>query len=218
MGCDPEKLINLVFLRKSIYNFTDKKHSNKIIQDRFWNEISIEMKTSVAECKSKWACLRNSFASALREEKSKKSGSAASRKKKWYLFKEMSFLSSFMMQLKQTLSNLKASDDESEATYTKKSTENADFNESINEIENEGTNTTSLIDRQDLVSSESHQFKHFVLTTLNLYIDSQEAQESANNDKVSYGSTTSHVPVQEFQTYNYTFSPPGYSSSNSSSY
>jgi hypothetical protein len=230
----------------------------------------------VAECKSKWACLRNSFARALREEKSKKSGSAASRKKKWYLFEEMSFLSSFMMQHKQTLSNLEASDDESEATDTEKSTENTDVNESINEIENESTNTTSLIDRQELVSSEpvfkkpkktqtknsaaeqvagpmieflrsktnkssvedvdllffksllpdlkklngknQRQFKQFVLTTLNSYIDSQEAQESASNDKVSYSSTTSHVPVQEFQTYNYTFSPLGYSSSNSSTY
>lgn len=46
MGCDPEKLINLVFLRKPIYDFTDKEHSNKIIQDRLWNEISTEMKTS----------------------------------------------------------------------------------------------------------------------------------------------------------------------------
>lgn len=35
----------------------------------------------MAECKSKWASLRNSFASALREEKSKKSGSATSKKK-----------------------------------------------------------------------------------------------------------------------------------------
>ena len=46
MGCDPEKLINLVFLRKSIYDFTDKEHSNRIIQDRLWNEISTEMETS----------------------------------------------------------------------------------------------------------------------------------------------------------------------------
>ncbi|KAF0721124.1 BESS domain-containing protein [Aphis craccivora] len=161
MGCDPEKLINLVFLRKSIYDFTDKEHSNKIIQDRLWNEISTEMKTSVAECKSKWACLRNSFARALREEKSKKSGSAASRKKKWYLFEEMSFLSSFMMQHKQTLSNLEASgsDDESEATDTEKSTENVDYNESSNEIENEGTNITSLIDRQELQVSSEPVFK-----------------------------------------------------------
>lgn len=232
----------------------------------------------MAECKTKWACLRNSFARALREEKSKISGSAASRKKKWYLFNEMSFLSSFMLQHKQTSSNLEASDDESEATDSEKSTENPNLNESVSEIESEGTNATCLIDRQELrrVSSEpvfkkpkknqiknstveqvagpmieflrsktnksavedvdllffksllpdfkklngknQRQFKQFVLTTLNTYIDSQEAQESVGNDKVSYDNTTSNVPVQEFQNYNYTFSPPGYSSSNSSTY
>lgn len=230
----------------------------------------------MAECKTKWACLRNSFARALREEKSKISGSAASRKKKWYLFNEMSFLSSFMLQHKQTSSNLEASDDESEATDNEKSTENPNLNESVREIES--ANATCLIGRQELrrVSSEPvfkkpkktqvknstveqvagpmieflrsktnksavedvdllffksllpdfkklngknrRQFKQFVLTTLNTYIDSQEAQESVGNDKVSYDNTTSNVPVQEFQNYNYTFSPPGYSSSNSSTY
>lgn len=46
MECNSEKLINLVFLRKYIYDYTDKDHSNKIIQDRLWNEISIEIETS----------------------------------------------------------------------------------------------------------------------------------------------------------------------------
>jgi len=46
MGCDPETLINLVFLRKSIYDFIDKEYSIRIIQSRLWNEISTEMETS----------------------------------------------------------------------------------------------------------------------------------------------------------------------------
>jgi hypothetical protein len=37
---------NLVFLRKSINDYTDNDHNNKIIQDRLWNEISLEMGTS----------------------------------------------------------------------------------------------------------------------------------------------------------------------------
>lgn len=45
-SCDPEKLINVVFSKKSIYDYTDKNHSNKLIQDRLWNEISKEMETS----------------------------------------------------------------------------------------------------------------------------------------------------------------------------
>jgi len=46
MACDPEKLINLVFERKPVYDFTDKDHSGRIIQDKLRNEISTEMETS----------------------------------------------------------------------------------------------------------------------------------------------------------------------------
>jgi len=46
MVCDPDKLIDLVFERKPIYDFTDKDHSNRIIQDKLWNEISTETETS----------------------------------------------------------------------------------------------------------------------------------------------------------------------------
>ncbi|KAE9523748.1 hypothetical protein AGLY_015808 [Aphis glycines] len=52
----------------------------------------------VSVCKSKWTSLRNSFARELRELKNKKSGSAGSKKRKWYLFDSMSFLTGFMMQ------------------------------------------------------------------------------------------------------------------------
>lgn len=104
----------------------------------------------MAECKSKWASLRNSFARALREEKSKKSDSATSKKKSWYLFNEMSFLSSFMMQHKQTSSNLDALDDESETTDSEKNTENPNLNENENENEDEGT--TYLIDKPEELS------------------------------------------------------------------
>lgn len=57
-------------------------------------------------CKSKWTSLRNSYARELREIKNKKSGSAASKKRKWYLFESMSFLSDFMLQHKQMISNV----------------------------------------------------------------------------------------------------------------
>jgi len=76
-----------------------------------------------------------------------------------------------------------------------------------------------LPDFKKLNGKNQRQFKQFVLTTLNTYIDSQEAQESLSIDNVPYHITTSNVPVQELQTYNYTLSPPaGYSSSNSSTY
>lgn len=57
-------------------------------------------------CKSKWTSLRNSFARELRELKNKKFGSAGSKKRKWYLFDSMSFLTGFMMQHKKMGSNI----------------------------------------------------------------------------------------------------------------
>lgn len=43
MACDGEILVNLVEMRPSIYNFGDKDHSNRIVQDKLWEEISKEM-------------------------------------------------------------------------------------------------------------------------------------------------------------------------------
>jgi len=74
-----------------------------------------------------------------------------------------------------------------------------------------------LPDFKKLNGKNQHQFKQFVLTNLNTYIDNQEAQESLGN-KAQYHNTTSNVPVDELQTYNYTSSPPEFSSSNSSTY
>jgi hypothetical protein len=58
----------------------------------------------------------------------------------------MSFLSNFMMQHNHTLSNLDASDDESEI-FGEKNTESSNFNENDSEIEDEGT--TSLIGKPE---------------------------------------------------------------------
>lgn len=43
MACDGEILVSLVEKRPSIYDFGDKDHSNRIVQDKFWEEISKEM-------------------------------------------------------------------------------------------------------------------------------------------------------------------------------
>lgn len=63
-------------------------------------------------CKSKWTSLRNSYARELREIKNKKSGSAGPKKRKWYLFESMRFLSNFMVQHKQMISNVNNNSDE----------------------------------------------------------------------------------------------------------
>jgi hypothetical protein len=41
---DLEKLIILVQQRPSIYNYKDKQHSNRDVQEKLWNEISNIMK------------------------------------------------------------------------------------------------------------------------------------------------------------------------------
>lgn len=43
MACDGEILVSLVEKRPSIYDFGDKDHSNRIVQDKLWEEISKEM-------------------------------------------------------------------------------------------------------------------------------------------------------------------------------
>jgi len=43
MARDSGLLISLVEKRPSIFDYNDKHHSNKVVQDRLWGEISLEM-------------------------------------------------------------------------------------------------------------------------------------------------------------------------------
>jgi len=60
----------------------------------------------VSEYKTKWTTLRNSFSRQLREQKKIPSGSGASKKRKWYLYDNIAFLTDYMMQHKSMVSNL----------------------------------------------------------------------------------------------------------------
>jgi len=42
MACDGEILVSLVEMRPSIYNFEDKDHSNRIMQDKLWEEMNVD--------------------------------------------------------------------------------------------------------------------------------------------------------------------------------
>lgn len=44
MACDSELLVSLVEKRPSIFDYNDKHHSNRMVQDKLWKEISLEMK------------------------------------------------------------------------------------------------------------------------------------------------------------------------------
>jgi len=94
----------------------------------------------VSICKSKWTSLRNSFARELRELKNKQSGSASSKKRKWYLFESMSFLTDFMLQHKKMASNI--SD-----IYVEETEENreSDEEQNVTQVEENTTVEKSII-------------------------------------------------------------------------
>lgn len=43
MACDGEILVSLIEKRPSIYDYNNKDHSNRMVQDKLWEEISKEM-------------------------------------------------------------------------------------------------------------------------------------------------------------------------------
>ncbi|XP_068085103.1 uncharacterized protein [Anabrus simplex] len=116
MELDAEKLILLVGLRPAIFDYSMKEHRNQTITDMLWEEIANEMNASVAECKSKWNILRNSYARYLRESrKSSPSVSGICKRKKWYLADSMAFLQNFIGHHKK-IGNFSSGLDEDEQT------------------------------------------------------------------------------------------------------
>ncbi|XP_050065734.1 transcription factor Adf-1-like [Aphis gossypii] len=110
MKMNIEDLISLVQERQCLYDYKHKNYSNRNIQEQLWKEISDILKIPANECKAKWTTLRNSFSRQLREQKKLPSGSgASSRKRKWYLFDNMLFLSDYVLQHKKMERNLNSS-------------------------------------------------------------------------------------------------------------
>ncbi|CAI6352235.1 unnamed protein product [Macrosiphum euphorbiae] len=156
---DLETLITLVQQRSSIYNYKDKQHSNRDVQEKLWTEISRILKAPVLECKTKWTTLRNSFSRQLREEKKFTSGSGATKKRKWYLYDNMAFLKDYMLQHKTMTSNLTA-DDLDETTYTnveESEVPNVEEDPDVTLQLNPGVNVDEEIDSEQ--SSSAHEFK-----------------------------------------------------------
>ncbi|KAE9523040.1 hypothetical protein AGLY_016671 [Aphis glycines] len=94
---------------EDLISLVQERH-NRNIQEQLWKEISDILKIPANECKAKWTTLRNSFSRQLREQKKLPFGSgASSRKRKWYLFDNMLFLSDYVLQHKKMESNLNSS-------------------------------------------------------------------------------------------------------------
>ncbi|KAL8561249.1 hypothetical protein ACOMHN_047106 [Nucella lapillus] len=91
---DDERLIAAVRMRGFIYNKDDKNHSNRDMLLAAWNNIAREMGNNVtsAECKTRWASIRDHFRSKHKEMTTTKSGQAATKKRKWHLYDFLTFL------------------------------------------------------------------------------------------------------------------------------
>ncbi|XP_026811171.1 uncharacterized protein LOC113552502 [Rhopalosiphum maidis] len=156
---DPETLITLVQQRSTIYDYKDKLHSNRDVQERLWKEISRILKAPVSECKTKWTTLCNSFSKQLREEKKLTSGSEATKKRKWHLYDNMTFLKDYMFQHKDMTSNLIADDlDEPTDTNVKESgISNFEEQPDMTLKFDQNVNVDKEIDSEQ--SSSLHEFK-----------------------------------------------------------
>ncbi|KAL1494908.1 hypothetical protein ABEB36_010420 [Hypothenemus hampei] len=105
MDVDIERLIILVQERPALYNIMMKDHHNRDLLEKLWEEISTEVGVGVTECKNKWNSVRSSYSRYLRHQKKLPSGSGTSKRKKWYLADNMTFLKDFMGQHRQPVGN-----------------------------------------------------------------------------------------------------------------
>nr|XP_046912521.1 uncharacterized protein LOC124493488 [Dermatophagoides farinae] len=85
------KLIRLIRARPMLYNFEMEDYNNKLIAERKWSEIAIEMNASVSECKTKWNSLRTAFNTYLNKLKRMKKP-----RTKWIHADEMAFLKQYL--------------------------------------------------------------------------------------------------------------------------
>ncbi|XKL64162.1 hypothetical protein PGB90_004248 [Kerria lacca] len=72
----------------------------------------------VVDCKGRWNVLRNSYATFLRDIKNLPSGSAPSKKKKWYIADCMSVVKDYIGQNRKMASNVEVECDELEANLS----------------------------------------------------------------------------------------------------
>ncbi|UXI16355.1 C1GALT1-specific chaperone 1-like [Sarcoptes scabiei] len=85
------KLIRLIRARPMLYNFEMEDYNNKIVAERKWLEIAMEMNASVSECKTKWNSLRTAYNTYLNKLKRLKKP-----RTKWIHADEMAFLKQYL--------------------------------------------------------------------------------------------------------------------------
>ncbi|XP_050306927.1 uncharacterized protein LOC126743751 [Anthonomus grandis grandis] len=93
-----------------LYNYKLEKYSNRNAKESAWQQVAIEVKYTVEECKKRWSMLRISLLRHLRENK-KVNGSSGKKKKPFYLEDAMKYLIPYTKSRHQT-GNAESDEDE----------------------------------------------------------------------------------------------------------
>ncbi|XP_050515930.1 uncharacterized protein LOC126890781 [Diabrotica virgifera virgifera] len=92
---DVEKLITLIYEKKPLRDMTDKSYHMRDINRKLWQEVAVEMNTTVDGVKNKWRGLRDTFRKEFNKSKKQKCGDGAESvvTSKWPYYKILLFLS-----------------------------------------------------------------------------------------------------------------------------
>ncbi|XP_005111112.1 uncharacterized protein LOC101862911 [Aplysia californica] len=93
---DDEKLIATVRKHSAIYDKNDKNYNNRPFITRSWKEVAKEMGSDVWCCKGRWVTMRDYFQKKLKESVLAAASNRPLKKKRWWLFDTLSFLTPFM--------------------------------------------------------------------------------------------------------------------------
>ncbi|KAL3966453.1 Adh transcription factor 1 [Sarotherodon galilaeus] len=91
-----EKLISAVANHPELYDASCYFYRDRNKKDLAWRHISEEIGQPEDICRRKWKSLRDTYNKEKREEKEKRSGSAAGSGRRWKFFAVMGFLDPFL--------------------------------------------------------------------------------------------------------------------------
>ncbi|XP_031337208.1 uncharacterized protein LOC116166393 [Photinus pyralis] len=193
---DVEKLINLIYEKKPLWDMTDKSYHMRDIQRKLWQEVAVEMNTKVDEVKSKWRGLRDTFRKEFNKSKKQKSGDGAESvvTSKWPYYKILLFLSKTVerRKLHGNISPQKENNDNS-SSETESTLEAAD---------NAYSDTQSTIQEssQQIVNTDIHQPStsgNKVTSTFNKPSSSTLQSKKNTNNRLKYAKNSETNSMDE---------------------
>ncbi|KAJ8936521.1 hypothetical protein NQ318_022609 [Aromia moschata] len=146
---DVEKLINIIYEKKPLWDMTDKSYHMRDIQRKLWQEVATEMSGQVDELKTKWRGLRDTFRKEFNKSKKQKSGDGAESvvTSKWAYYKMLLFLSKTVERRKlhgnvsPQKENDNKSDSETESTLEEKKSDSKRMKSDDRRMNDDGRRT-----------------------------------------------------------------------------